>query len=188
MAGERHDPETGLVYLNARYYDPVIAKFISPDWWDPDKPGVGTNRYAYADNDPVNKSDPGGHIWGAVIGGLGRAANTPLGRALAAEAARQIGNVFNNEPTKPATEPAPPTPGAKSLGEEAAKPAGDKKSEPQVNNPYGAKGAPDHQRDVEERGREMRDRLEEGERLEQGTRNKEQGSKDMIRIECQITK
>jgi RHS repeat-associated protein len=59
--GERHDPETNLIYLNARYYDPVLARFISPDWWDPDKPGVGTNRYAYSDNDPVNKSDPNGH-------------------------------------------------------------------------------------------------------------------------------
>jgi RHS repeat-associated protein len=117
--GERHDAETGLIYLNARYYDPVIARFVSPDWWDPNKPGVGTNRYSYSDNDPVNKSDPSGHIWGAVIGGLGRAANTPLGRALAAEAARQIGNILNNEPAKPANEPAPPGPAA-----EAAKPAG----------------------------------------------------------------
>lgn len=37
------------------------ARFISPDDWDPTKPGVGTNRYAYASNDPVNKSDPNGH-------------------------------------------------------------------------------------------------------------------------------
>jgi RHS repeat-associated protein len=59
--GERHDPETNLIYLNARYYDPVLARFISPDWWDPDKPGVGTNRYAYSDNDPINKSDTNGH-------------------------------------------------------------------------------------------------------------------------------
>lgn len=59
--GERHDPETGLIYLNARYYDPVIGRFISADTWDPTEPGVGTNRYAYADNDPVNKSDPNGH-------------------------------------------------------------------------------------------------------------------------------
>jgi RHS repeat-associated protein len=42
--GERADAETGLIYLNARYYDPVVARFVSPDWWDPDKPGVGTNR------------------------------------------------------------------------------------------------------------------------------------------------
>jgi len=60
--GERHDPETGLLYLHARYYDPVIGRFLSPDTLDPIETGVGTNRYAYADNDPINKSDPNGHI------------------------------------------------------------------------------------------------------------------------------
>ncbi|MBK8458230.1 MAG: hypothetical protein IPL47_14940 [Phyllobacteriaceae bacterium] len=59
--GERYDAETGLMYLNARYYYPVFGRFISPDDLDPVLPGVGTNRYAYADNDPVNKSDPNGH-------------------------------------------------------------------------------------------------------------------------------
>jgi RHS repeat-associated protein len=59
--GERSDPETGLLYLNARFYDPEIGQFLSPDTWDPTQPGVGTNRYAYAGNDPVNKSDPNGH-------------------------------------------------------------------------------------------------------------------------------
>jgi RHS repeat-associated protein len=63
--GERFDPETGLMYLNARYYDPVFGRFISPDDWDPTLVGVGTNRYAYADNDPINKSDPNGHNYGA---------------------------------------------------------------------------------------------------------------------------
>ncbi|WP_152979952.1 hypothetical protein [Mesorhizobium sp. 1M-11] len=36
-------------------------RFISPDDWDPTLPGVGTNRYAYAQNNPINKSDPNGH-------------------------------------------------------------------------------------------------------------------------------
>lgn len=62
--GERFDPETGLLYLNARYMDPVLGRFISPDGWDPTLPGVGTNRYAYAGNDPVNRSDPNGHADG----------------------------------------------------------------------------------------------------------------------------
>uniref|UniRef100_UPI0009DC15F8 RHS repeat-associated core domain-containing protein n=1 Tax=Inquilinus limosus TaxID=171674 RepID=UPI0009DC15F8 len=70
--GEREDPEVGLVYLNARYYDPDIGRFISPDWWDPTLPGVGTNRYAYSDNDPINKSDPSGHC--PPCGYLGAAA------------------------------------------------------------------------------------------------------------------
>ena len=38
------------------------ARFISPDTLDPTLPGVGTNRYAYGQNDPVNNSDPNGHI------------------------------------------------------------------------------------------------------------------------------
>ena len=42
----------------------VAARFISPDTMDPTMPGVGTNRYAYSDNDPINKSDPNGHIAG----------------------------------------------------------------------------------------------------------------------------
>ena len=32
-----------------------------PDDWGPTLPSVGVNRYAYADNDPINKSDPNGH-------------------------------------------------------------------------------------------------------------------------------
>jgi RHS repeat-associated protein len=59
--GERTDPETGLTYLHARYYDAALGRFLSPDWWDVTDPAVGTNRYAYALNDPVNKSDPNGH-------------------------------------------------------------------------------------------------------------------------------
>ncbi|ADV14937.1 hypothetical protein [Mesorhizobium ciceri] len=36
------------------------VRFISPDPMDPTVPSVGTNRYAYAGNDPVNKSDQNG--------------------------------------------------------------------------------------------------------------------------------
>jgi hypothetical protein len=35
---------------------------LSPDDWDPTLPGVGTHRYLYAEGDPINKSDPNGHI------------------------------------------------------------------------------------------------------------------------------
>jgi RHS repeat-associated protein len=58
---ERFDPETGLQYLHARYYDPNLGRFLSPDTWDPTLPGVDINRYAYGLNDPVNMSDPYGH-------------------------------------------------------------------------------------------------------------------------------
>ncbi len=46
------------------------ARFISPDDWDTTLEGVGTNRYAYSQNDPINKSDPNGHV-ASAIGGSG---------------------------------------------------------------------------------------------------------------------
>ncbi len=79
--GERFDAETGLQYLNARYYDPTLGRFIQPDWWEVTKAGVGTNRYAYSFNDPVNKSDPNGHAT-VGIGGAGDKAkdDSPIAR------------------------------------------------------------------------------------------------------------
>jgi RHS repeat-associated protein len=50
----------GLTYYNARWYDPTIARFVQPDSMVPG--GVqGYDRYAYANNNPVNNSDPTGH-------------------------------------------------------------------------------------------------------------------------------
>jgi RHS repeat-associated protein len=63
--GERLDDGSGggpgLQFLNARYYDPEIGLFLSPDWFDVTEPGVGTNRYAYAGGNPVNAADPSGN-------------------------------------------------------------------------------------------------------------------------------
>jgi RHS repeat-associated protein len=58
---ERFDADAGLQYLNARYYDPVLGMFIQPDWFDVMKPGVGTNRFSYSFNDPINKADANGN-------------------------------------------------------------------------------------------------------------------------------
>ena len=71
--GERYDEDAGLQYLNARYYDPKLGLFLQPDWFEVAKPGVGTNRYSYSVNDPVNKLDPNGNayqIGTALVGGL----------------------------------------------------------------------------------------------------------------------
>jgi RHS repeat-associated protein len=57
---EQREDETGLVYLHARYYEPSVGLFISPDPLHPDVPGVRMNRYAYALGDPVNGKDPSG--------------------------------------------------------------------------------------------------------------------------------
>jgi RHS repeat-associated protein len=58
--GQRLDDETGLMYLHARYYDPVLSRFIQADPSDPTKLGVGINRYAYALNDPLLGQDESG--------------------------------------------------------------------------------------------------------------------------------
>ena len=58
-----YDRETGLYYLNARYYNPEWRRFISPDdtaYLDPETVN-GLNLYAYCNNDPVNYADPSGH-------------------------------------------------------------------------------------------------------------------------------
>jgi RHS repeat-associated protein len=57
-----YDRETKLYYLQARYYDPETAKFISrdPDPGDSDDPKT-QNGYTYADNNPVMLVDPDGH-------------------------------------------------------------------------------------------------------------------------------
>ncbi|HEY3357011.1 MAG TPA: FG-GAP-like repeat-containing protein, partial [Polyangia bacterium] len=56
FTGQRQD-ESGLFYLHARYFDPALGRFISPDPTVPTGATVGLNRYAYAANDPINYSD-----------------------------------------------------------------------------------------------------------------------------------
>lgn len=57
-----YDAETQLYYYRARYYDPALARFISED---PAGQSAGTNQYAYAADDPVNRRDPTGLFsWG----------------------------------------------------------------------------------------------------------------------------
>ena len=58
--GQVEDASSGLTYLNARYYDPAIARFISPDpLMDPTDPRT-LDPYRYADNNPVLFTDPSG--------------------------------------------------------------------------------------------------------------------------------
>lgn len=51
---------SGLMYYGARYYDPALARFITPDTVY-DAGTQGLNRYAYALNNPVRYNDPTGH-------------------------------------------------------------------------------------------------------------------------------
>ena len=77
------DIETGIYYLQSRYYDPEVGRFISAD--EPgtlsvltnlDYPLEVNNSYAYSVNNPVNYSDTNGYVVtpanviGAVVAGI----------------------------------------------------------------------------------------------------------------------
>lgn len=60
-AGHVNDADTGLVYMQARYYDPAVARFLSTD---PASAHEGSldqfNRFAYIKNNPASNIDPDG--------------------------------------------------------------------------------------------------------------------------------
>ena len=57
-----YDIETGFYYLQTRYYDPAIARFINADsYLSTDSTGLlSYNMFAYCENNPVMRSDPTG--------------------------------------------------------------------------------------------------------------------------------
>ena len=57
--GYFYDSETGFYYLQSRYYDPEIGRFISMDTAKDRGAGIlGNNLFIYAANSPLNNSDP----------------------------------------------------------------------------------------------------------------------------------
>ena len=60
------DQESGFYYLQSRYYDPMMGRFISAD--SQINPDVnGGNVFAYCSNNPVNHSDPNGHKGKSIL-------------------------------------------------------------------------------------------------------------------------
>ena len=55
--GEQYDPVTRQYYLRARYYNPVIGRFIQEDTYY----GDGLNLYEYCRNNTITYKDPTGH-------------------------------------------------------------------------------------------------------------------------------
>lgn len=61
--GYYHDQETGFYYLNSRYYDPYMMRFINADGYVSTGQGLnGNNMYAYCNNNPVMYVDPNGEF------------------------------------------------------------------------------------------------------------------------------
>ncbi|MBD2867659.1 RHS repeat-associated core domain-containing protein [Paenibacillus arenilitoris] len=71
FTGQIKDAETGLMYYNARYYNPILARFISADTAVQEETSPqDLNAYSYVANNPVNNTDPTGHI--RVFAGMKR--------------------------------------------------------------------------------------------------------------------
>ncbi len=59
---------TGLYYCEARYYDPQLGRFISPDTLVESLGNPQTlNRYSYVGNNPLRYTDPSGHCFVVCI-------------------------------------------------------------------------------------------------------------------------
>ena len=82
-----YDEETRLYYLQSRYYDPQIGRFINADdtaYLGANGDFISYNLFTYCHNNPVNMADNGGTlaffvatgIAGAVIGGIAGYATT----------------------------------------------------------------------------------------------------------------
>ena len=73
--GDYTDPSTGLVYMNARWYNPATGTFVSSDTigGSPVPSAVDGNPYAYANGNPLTETDQTGHmptgcVWCGVTG------------------------------------------------------------------------------------------------------------------------
>ena len=61
FTGKEMDDETGLMYYGARYYDPLLSRFVSQDPWQGDLTNPQTlNKYSYVLNNPIKFVDPTG--------------------------------------------------------------------------------------------------------------------------------
>ena len=98
--GHIRDKATGLSYMQARYQDPLIGRFLSIDpvtFMDTGNPGY-FNRYAYTFNDPINLIDPNGEaaitagVEGqASVAGIGGGFSLKLAASVSRDPSKRLG-------------------------------------------------------------------------------------------------
>ena len=69
--GYYYDVETGFYYLQTRYYDPTICRFINADNYElvaDLASSMQLNMYAYCGNNPIMYTDPTGEFWDTIGG------------------------------------------------------------------------------------------------------------------------
>ncbi len=69
--GHEHLDKFGIINMNGRLYDPVVARFFSPDpYVQMPNSTQNYNRYSYCLNNPLMYADPSGEIFGLISKGL----------------------------------------------------------------------------------------------------------------------
>ena len=82
--GYYYDTELDFYYLQSRYYDPEVGRFINADGYvSTGQDILGYNMYIYCGNNPINRIDISGTSWRDVVNWFGDLGNT-------------IGNFFTN--------------------------------------------------------------------------------------------
>ena len=78
--GYVYDEETGFYYLQSRYYNPEVGRFISSDVLLSTGQGVlGHNAYAYCGNNPIVREDTQGNLWGLIAAAVGAVTGAVVG-------------------------------------------------------------------------------------------------------------
>jgi RHS repeat-associated protein len=80
FTGHMNDADTGLVYMQQRYYDPLTGRFMSNDPMASQTDNGGNfNRYAYGENSPYKYIDPDGRNVVIVINNNSKLIGTHVG-------------------------------------------------------------------------------------------------------------
>ena len=111
--GYYYDTETGWYYLQSRYYDPILKRFLNADTYASTGQGfLGYNMFAYCGNNPVNASDPSGsksiieHDFGGGVTGY---TDTGTGNAATVESTSIVSSIAGVTPQEHAANRRPNT-------------------------------------------------------------------------------
>ena len=120
--GKAFDADTGVSYFGARYYDPMVGRFMGVDPQGFVEENLHSfNRYAYGNNNPFKYVDPDGRVAFLVflvpiLKGAGYGALASGGAAFVADAASQIAAFGGDVSVKGSLQEAWPAAAAGALG------------------------------------------------------------------------
>jgi RHS repeat-associated protein len=94
--GQQYDQQTEQYYLRARYYNPIVGRFIQEDVYQ----GDGLNLYIYCRNNPVVYYDPSGYNNSSSTNGNICAGEGKFGNNTDAEINKKVNDLINKIPNE----------------------------------------------------------------------------------------